>query len=427
MERHTILTNYAEEMMAAIRLGQLDQAQAAFKKSLANDDDDLIYSLAEDLYAIGFVAESKEAYLHLAKKYPDEGDLKTALAELAIEENDLDLAQDYLAQVPEDSPAYLQALMVKADLYQSEGLMESAEHALNQAYALAPEEPVVVFALAEFYFATGQYHQAIRQYRALLLQGERRIAKVDVAARIGTAYAAIGNVDNAIAYLEQIKPIDLTIDTKFQLAFLYTEKKADDDALPLFQDILEADPQYTSVYPLLGQLYERIHNDAEAVKTYQLGLSYDQTNPILYRLAGLLLFKLDELDQAKDYFQKALALDDQDLATYSALADLNLAAHDYQAVIDTITAANDRDLVDPRFSWDLARAYHALENEDKARENWLIAAEDYPADGDFWHDLADWYHEIGQRDNEMAALRKAVDLDPDNFELAERLADLELD
>ncbi|WP_338345616.1 tetratricopeptide repeat protein [Fructobacillus cardui] len=421
------MTNYAEEMMAAIRLGQMDQAQKAFQKSLAEDEDDLVYSLAEDLYAIGFVEESKKAYLHLLAKYPDEGDLKTALAELAIEENDLDLAQDYLAQISENSPAYLQALLVKADLYQSEGLSESAEYALEKASQLAPDEPVVTFALAEFYFTTGQYHQAIRGYRQLLLAGQRRIAKVDMAARIGTAYAAIGNVDNAIAYLEQIKPIDLTIDTKFQLAFLYVEKKADEDALPLFEDILAADPQYTSVYPLLGQLYEQINDLDQAEKTYRLGLSYDQTNPVLYRQAGLLAFKLGQYDQAKEDFNQALALDDQDLATYSALADLYLARHDYDAVIETIGAAQELDLVDPRFSWDLARAYHAKEEEDKAAEQWQAAQVDYPADPDFWHDLADWYHEVGRRKEELTALEKAVDLDPDNFELADRLADLSLD
>lgn len=413
--------------MAAIRLGQLDQAQTLFQKSLANDSDDLIYSLAEDLYAMGFVSESKQAYLNLVEKYPHEGQLKTALAELAIEENDLDQAQDYLAQIEEDSPAYLEALMVKADLYQSEGLTESAQAALEKAQTLAPDEPVVTFALAEFYFSTGEYHQAIANYRNLLLQGQRRIAKVDMAARIGTAYAAIGNVDNAIAYLEQIKPLDLTIDTKFQLAFLYVEKKADDDALPLFQDILEADPQYTSVYPLLGQLYERIKDTAEALKTYQIGLSYDQTNPILYRLAGALAFRLGDTDLAKEYYQAALDLDDQDLTTYTALADLNLAIHDYDAVIATIGAAADQDLVDPRFAWDLARAYHAKEEEDKASEQWLIAAQDYPENPDFWHDLADWYHEVGRRQDELQALEKAVDLDPDNFELADRLADLSLD
>ncbi|MDF7637269.1 tetratricopeptide repeat protein [Leuconostocaceae bacterium ESL0958] len=420
------MENHAEEVLAALELGQMAVAETALAASLASDSDDLIYSLAEALQASGYRDFAKQAYQKLLADYPTEGSVLTALADLAIDDDQLDLAQEYLATVGSDNPAYLQVLLVKADLYQEEGLTESAEHCLLEASRLAPDEPIVRFALGEFYFANGQYRPAISAYRALLLQGQRKMADIDLVARIGSAYAAIGKIDQAVGYLEQIKDFEQTTDTKFELAFLYVEQGDDEQAEPLFREVLAADPQYTSIYPLLGQLYERANRKHEALKTYQIGLSYDQTNPLLYRLAGLQAFQQGEDALAKGYYEKALILDDQDLASYLALVDLYLAQHDYEQVLATIQAAEAEELVDPQFNWARARAYHALEKEEQAAQYWTAAQADYADNADFYHDLADWYHETAASlAKERQALQRAVALDPSNQELQDRLAMIE--
>lgn len=125
--------NYAEKMLDALSSGQLDTAQKLFAQSLRHDSDEMIYSLAEELYALGFLNQSRRAYKKLLDKFPDEDDIRTALADIAIEDGQIDEAQDYLAQIRPSSPSYLQALLVKADIYQTEGLNESAELSLLQA------------------------------------------------------------------------------------------------------------------------------------------------------------------------------------------------------------------------------------------------------------------------------------------------------
>ncbi|WEV55117.1 tetratricopeptide repeat protein [Leuconostocaceae bacterium ESL0723] len=419
--------NYAQETLTALDQGKIEQAQQLFEKSLKNDDDQLVYSLAEELYALGFSDQARQAYTSLLAKYPDEDDLKTALADIAIGEDDLNQAQAYLADIKPDSDAYLQALLVKADLYQSEGLTESAEYSLRQAEKIDPKNPVIQFALAEFYFANGQYRPAIAKYRELLLAGQRKISQVDLVARIGTAYAAIGNYDNAIGYLEQIKPVDMTPDTKFQLALLYFENEREAEAIDLFNEVLEVDPQYTSIYPLLGQAYLHEGKLETALQTYQLGISMDQTNPILYRLAGQAAEQVGDDDSARTYYQKAVDLDPSNAVNYQMLIDLKLAQHDYQAAIDLVKQAQDHDLQDPKFDWDLARAYHALDQPKLAEKHWQEAALTYDQQADFLHDLADWYHEQGQPKQEKQALERYLRLQGDDSDSQARLADLLLD
>lgn len=417
-------TSYAEQMLDALERGQLDTAQQFFDQSLRQDSDELVYSLAEELYALGFLDESRRAYQQLLAKYPEEDELRTALADIAIEDGDIDDAQNYLAQIQPDSDSYLRALLVKADIYQSEGLNEAAEHSLLQAEKLAPDEDIIQFALAEFYFANQAYQKAISRYRALLLKGKREMSRVDLVARIGVAYAQIGQYDHAIGYLEQIKPELMTLDTRFQLAILYQETHRENEAIRLFNDILDVDPKYTSVYPLLGQAYTQVHQLEDAYRTYQAGLAQDKTNVLLYRLAGQAAEKLGDTAAAEAYYLKGLAVDESDVATLIALTDLLFAQQRYDDVIARLTAAMQEDVVDPQFYWSLARAYQAIGETEKAAENWETAAPLFQDNSAFLRDLVDWYHEQGQPEAEIKALKQYLFLAPDDMDMQMRLEDL---
>ncbi|MCT4412532.1 tetratricopeptide repeat protein [Leuconostoc pseudomesenteroides] len=417
--------NYAEKMLDALSSGQLDTAQKLFAQSLRHDSDEMIYSLAEELYALGFLNQSRRAYKKLLDKFPDEDDIRTALADIAIEDGQIDEAQDYLAQIRPSSPSYLQALLVKADIYQTEGLNESAELSLLQAEKIAPDEVIIQFALAEFYFANQSYHQAILRYRSLLLKGEREISRVDLVARIGVAYAQIGNYENAVGYLEQIKPEQMTLDTQFQLGVLYQENDRENDAIKLFNSILESDPKYTSIYPLLGQAYEHQQDLDHAYRTYQAGIAQDETNTLLYRLAGLAADKQGDLAAAQSYYQKALALDENDVMTIIAYSELLLSQHLYEEDVQLIEKYIAEDVVDPQFYWDLARAYQALGQDDKANKYWQEAAPFYDDDVAFLHDLVDWYHEQGMREQELVTMKQYLKIAPDDDDMQMRLESVE--
>ncbi|MDI6666205.1 tetratricopeptide repeat protein [Leuconostoc falkenbergense] len=417
--------NYAEKMLDALSSGQLDTAQKLFAQSLRHDSDEMIYSLAEELYALGFLNQSRRAYKKLLDKFPDEDDIRTALADIAIEDGQIDEAQDYLAQIKPSSPSYIQALLVKADIYQTEGLNESAELSLLQAEKIAPDEIIIQFALAEFYFANQSYHQAVPRYRSLLLKGEREISRVDLVARIGVAYAQIGNYENAVGYLEQIKPEQMTLDTQFQLGVLYQENGRENEAIKLFNNILEADPKYTSIYPLLGQAYEHQQDFDNAYRTYQAGIAQDETNTLLYRLAGLAADKQGDLAAAQSYYQKALALDENDVMTIIAYSELLLSQHLYEDDVQLIEKYIAEDVVDPQFYWDLARSYQALGQDDKANKYWQQASPLYNDDVAFLHDLVDWYHEQGMREQELATMKQYLKIAPDDDDMQMRLESVE--
>ncbi|WP_367300884.1 tetratricopeptide repeat protein [Leuconostoc carnosum] len=417
-------TTYAQQMLDALSAGQLEKAQQLFVKSLRQDSDDLVYSLAEELYALGFLNQSRRAYKKLLNKYPDEDEIRTALADIAIEDGNIDEAQDYLAQIMPDSTSYLQSLLVKADIYQSEGLNESAEHSLLQAEKIAGHEDIIQFALAEFYYANQAYQNAIPRYRELLLRGQREISRVDIVARIGVAYAQVGNYENAVGYLEQIKPETMSVDTRFQLGVLYQENARQEDAIKVFNDILEIDPKYTSIYPLLGQAYESQQDIESAYRTYQVGLSEDETNTRLYRLAGSAAEQIGDIGAAKAYYQQALVLDDEDVTTIILLSSLLLSERQFEEDINLLTQYIANDVIDPQFYWDLARANGAIGNEEETEKNWLTAEPYLQENTQFLSDIIAWYHEQGNQELEIKTMQQYLFLEPDDADMQMRLEDL---
>ena len=183
---------YAEKVLDEIEKGNYEEARKHFGWSLRKDSDDMIYSLAEELYSLGFSNMAKRAYQTLLERYPDEDSLKTALADIAISEGEDDEALEYLSSITPDSEAYLQALLVSADLYQTQGMFEVSEQKLLQALDLAPDEEIIRFALAELYYNIKQYKQAIPIYLDLIKQGNFSISQVNLVQRLGMSYALSG-------------------------------------------------------------------------------------------------------------------------------------------------------------------------------------------------------------------------------------------
>ncbi len=421
------MVSYAERMLDDLDKGQLDAAKKSFAAALQQDDDDTIYSLAEELYALGFAKQAKRAYQQLLDKYPKEDQLRTNLADIAIDEGKTDQAIEYLAAIKTDSEAYLQALLVLADLYQSEGIYEVAEAKLKEAYQLAPEEPVIAFALAEYYYASGQYQEAIPYYRDLLKQGERKFSGVDVASRIGVAYALTGNVKNALGYLEQIKPADMTPDVQFQLGLTYAaDEETYDQAIKTFEALADLDPAYVSLYIPLGALYEKQGQNEQALRTYQAGLAQDAFNPKLYERAAIVSMRLGKAAQAGHFLAEGLKNNPDDPTLVLDYSDWLVSQHKDQDNLDLLNhyLTDEEADIDPGLYRNLARSYTALEQDEFANRYWQAALPSYLSDPDFLQEAYYFFRKIGERELALQAIARYVKLRPEDYDMLNNYDDL---
>ena len=416
------MATFAERMLDELSGGQLEDAKKSFASSLRYDDDDTIYSLAEELYGLGFSTQAKRAYQKLLEKYPDEDQLRTALADIAIDEDKTDEAITYLAEISPDSTAYIESLLVLADLYQSEGLNEAAEAKLREAFDLAPEETIIQFALAEFYFATGRYETAIPFYRDLLKDGERRFSGLDIASRIGVAYALTGNFANALGYLEQIKDADLTPDVRFQLGMTYAvDPEKVDKAIDTLEELQELDPSYAGLYEPLGQLYEDKNDLEQALITYQAGIAVDSFNAQLYTRAAAVAQAQGEDEEADRIYREALENNPEDLTLTIGYSNLLVAMGDHVGNINLLNEflADDDAEADPQFNWNLAQSYTALEDFEMATKYWNAALPFFLDNINFLKPAYFYFREEGETALAEEALFNYTQLAPNDLEMAE--------
>lgn len=416
---------YSEKMLDQLSSGQLDDAKKSFASALRHDDDDMLYSLAEELYGLGFVRQAQRTYLKLLERYPDEDQLRTALADIAIDEGNNDEALSYLDQIKPESNAYVQSLLVAADLYQTQELFEVSEQKLIEAYNQAPKEPVVLFALAEFYYMMGQYETAIPYYFSLIEQGETNFAQVDLAGRLGISYAQSGKFETAIGYLKQVKPEFQSSDIRFQTGFTQLQLKQYEAAIEVFKDLQEQDPQYATVYPYLAQAYEKLERYSEALTALQEGLGVDQYNEQLYQQAAAVASHLDDEDLMERYLSKAHGLDPENIAITIEYSNLLLKRRKYAQNIELLLPAVKSDQTDPQIYWNLAVSYQDQDQYDQAQKYYDAALPYFNDQPEFVKQTVYFYREMGQRETMLEQLKKYVQLVPDDSEMALLLEETE--
>jgi len=174
------MSSYSEKMLTALRNEDLTEANLMFEEALKKDDPEILASLAGELQAIGFLDEAKRILANLSVDFPEEDVFNLSLAEIAIENDDIDSAFEYLERIQPESENYLESLLVTADLYQVLGIPEVSEAKLLQAKTIAPEEPLITFALAELHFTANQLGEAINDYSQLQKEGIDEIANISI-------------------------------------------------------------------------------------------------------------------------------------------------------------------------------------------------------------------------------------------------------
>ncbi|WP_433597345.1 tetratricopeptide repeat protein [Limosilactobacillus reuteri] len=408
---------YSEQMLDQLEAGKLKEAQNSFKLALINDDDDMLFSLAEELYALGFLQQARTIYLKLLDCYPDEDELKTNLATIAIDEGHNDEALSYLAQIKPDSPAYVQSLLVAADLYQTEEEFEVTEEKLKEAYALAPDEPAVEFALGEFYFMVGQYSEAIQYYFQLIKNGYTDFAKVDIAGRLGICYAQSGQFKKALGYFNQVKPEYQTSDIRFQKGLTRLQLGDTEKAIKTLEDLINDDNQYASAYPELAKAYEKENKYQQALRVVQEGLSVDQYNEYLYSLAAEITSYLGDQKLMKKYLVKAHELAPENMTITLQYSNFLLHQHDDEANIKLLSPLVKEDETDPQLYWNLARSYQRTDRLELAGKYYEAALPAYSENPTFLKELINYYRETGETDKLMDELERYLRLVPTDTEM----------
>lgn len=354
--------SHSENVVELLHAGQFDQMATEIEKAIQVDRAELLADLAEYLSMMGFSSESRQVYEAISQENIANTDIILNLAEMKVDDGDLDGALALLYQVASTDDNYVAALVMIADLYQLDGVWEAALEKLQEASTLS-DSPLVSFAIAELHYNQANWQEAIDYFAKLSQRQILDLTKVSIYQRIGTAYASLGEFENAEKFLEKSLEINHDDTVLFELAQISAVLGEHKRAIDYFKQLDALAPDFDGyAYPYAQALIEENEFDS-AFAVAKDGLSKNSTDVPLLHLTSRIAYALHDLKASETYLVQALDLAELHDETIFLLSNLYLLQADYEAVINLAPLLDDDHAL---ARWNIAKAYGELEQDKEA-------------------------------------------------------------
>ena len=403
--------NNSEKMVASLQKQDLAHANKYFERALTNDTEEELLELADYLESIGFFPQAKRIYEKLAPHYPE---AYISLAQIASEDGQVEESFAYLEEITSDNDWYVTALLVKADLYQMEGLPDVAREKLAEAKQLS-DEPLVTFGLAEIDFELGHFNQAIKEYASLDNRLIYEQTGVSTYQRIGVSYASLGKFEVAIEFLEKALEIEYDDAVAFELATILYDQKEYQKANLYFKQIDTISPEFEGYEYGYALSLHAEHQTEEALRLTQQGLSKNPFDTRLLLLASQLSYELHDEQKAEDYLLKAKDNAEDLEEIVLRLSNLYLE----QECFDEVLKFEEQDIDNVLTKWNIARAYQALEQTTAALERYRLLLSDLKENPEFLEQYIYLLREMGDFEEAKHQAEHYLHLVPDDVEMQE--------
>lgn len=401
----------SEQMLAALQEQDLALADRYFEQALTTDSEEELLDLADYLESIGFFPQAKRIFEKLAPDYPAS---YISLAAIASDDGDLEQAFTYLEEIQPGSDWYVAALLAKADLYQLEGLPDVAREKLAQAAELT-DEPLVIFGLAEIDLELGDFSQAIKEYAQLDNRTIFEQTGVSTYQRIGVCYASLGKFVAAIEFLEKAVELEYVDAAVYELATILADQEEYQKANLYFKQLDTLSPDFEGYEYGYALSLHAEHRTAEALTLAQQGLAKNPFETRLLLLASQLSYELHDEKAAENYLLQAQE-DADDLEEIALrLTTLYLEQERYEDILEFAEQEVDNALT----RWNLARAYQALENLEKAEELYNQLARELQDNPEFLEQYVYFLRELGRFEEAKRAAASYLRLIPDDGSMQE--------
>jgi tetratricopeptide repeat protein len=403
--------NNSEKMLSAIEAQDLVQAEQWFEKALLEDSDSILLDLGEYLESIGFFLQAKRIYNKLAPLYPQ---VNLNLAAIASEDGDLEEAFGYLEEIRSNDPWYVNALLIKADLYQMEGLPDVAREKLVEASQLS-DDPIITFGMAEIDFELGNFTQAIKEYASLDNRTIYEQTGISTYQRIGVSYASLGKFEAAIEFLQKAIELEYDESAVFELAVILYDQEDYQKANLYFKQLDTLSPDFEGYEYIYALSLHADHQAEAALLMAQQGLNKNPFDSQLALLASQVSYELHDTEKAESYLLDAW--DNADDLEEIALRLTNLYLE--QERYEDILALEDQDWDNVLTRWNIARSYQALEDIEKAQELYGELHRDLRDNPEFLEEYIYLLRECGELERAKQEAQHYLSLVPDDSAMQE--------
>ena len=398
-------------MLQALEEQDLTKAEHYFVKALENDPSDLLYELATYLEGIGFYPQAKEIYLKIVEDFPE---VHLNLAAIASEDGQIEEAFTYLEEIQADSDWYVSALLLKADLYQMEGLTDVAREKLLEALTYS-EDPLLILGLAELDSELENYQEAIQGYAQLDNRTIYEQTGISTYQRIGFAYAKLGKFETATEFLEKALELEYDDLTAFELASLYFDQEEYQKAVLYFKQIDTISPEFEGYEYGYSQALHKEHQAQEALLIAKQGLEKNPFETRLLLAASQFSYELHDASGAENYLLTAKEDAEDAEEILLRLATIYLEQERYEDILDLQSEEPENLLT----KWMIARSYQEMDDLDTAYEHYQELAGDLKDNPEFLEHYIYLLRELGYFEEAKVNAQAYLKLVPDDVQMQE--------
>ena len=379
--------------------------------------------IAEYYFQLGRLPEAIEQYSRAIELDSTNAQALAGLALVYESQRDFRQALNIylrLQSLPTSNPLLSQKII---GLYFNLNQPDSAIIQAESALALFPNDLQLKKILGSLYLTQRDYVQAESVFTAL---SEANPSDQDVILYLGKIALANKNYPLAETHFQQALNLnDTLMEAWFSLAATYLEQKKFAEAEETYEKCLQKSSDTVSVYIAMGLGFGRAKKYPEAEKYFQQAFQLKPSNPSILLALGNLHQQQGQTQQAEEYFLKVLDLQ-PDNAT--ALNNLGYLWADQGIKLDKslemLSKALKQEPDNPAFldsyGWNLYQSGRLNEAEDYLKR----ARELLSTDPDVHHHLGDLYFKQGKLKLARQSWLKALELDPDNDRLKEKLGRL---
>ena len=403
--------NNSQQMLQALEEQDLAKAEHYFVKALENDPSDLLYELATYLEGIGFYPQAKEIYLKIVEDFPE---VHLNLATIASEDGQIEEAFAYLEEIQADSDWYVSALLLKADLYQMEGLTDVAREKLLEALTYS-EDPLLILGLAELDSELENYQEAIQGYAQLDNRTIYEQTGISTYQRIGFAYAQLGKFETAIEFLEKALELEYDDLTAFELASLYFDQEEYQKAVLYFKQLDTISPDFEGYEYGYSQALHKEHQVQEALRIAKQGLEKNPFETRLLLAASQFSYELHDASGAENYLLTAKEDADDTEEILLRLATIYLEQERYEDILDLQNDEPENLLT----KWMIARSYQEMDDLDTAYEHYQELVGDLKDNPEFLEHYIYLLRELGYFEEAKVNAQTYLKLVPDDVQMQE--------
>ena len=264
--------------MVAMREGKLKEAEGIFHKAYAANPKDArgLVGLVETLAAQGHFDQGIQFLQSELAKSPTRTDLQMALGNLAVRAGNLDLAisqfHAVLNELDKNSNARGEVYLRLGVTLRRKGDLNGAILALGKAREALPVNSMVVNELALALQAADRKQEARQVYeQSIKLDPQNGLALNNLAFLI--AEGGSGDLDQALTYAQRAKQVLPNLgEVSDTLGWIYLKKNMSDNAMDIFQGLVNKMPGNSTYRFHLGLAYAQKGDKPNALRELQQAL-----------------------------------------------------------------------------------------------------------------------------------------------------------